>query len=252
MDELIRAMTEAGYQSFMIQRSKKLVAELERRDVHGTDKFVRKLLGRTDDRQEYLDIFVEGQFAVVLARNGFSQIHIECSRSGPDLRANYNRQTVYFEVTRRRPNEEDNWEQSVASFAATDSAQAIISKIEGKLGQLLRGERNIVVYWSSTVRVGHPELQDAFSYVQQAIDADPRLYHKLSGILFTAGGGVNLSTLEQFYLFRNNKASEPLGIRLATKLKSLHEEDLKKLERQRKALLERVQAIKQRDELLNN
>lgn len=244
MDELIRAMTAAGYQSFMIQRAKKLVAELERRDVYGTDKFVRKLLGRIDNRQEYLDILVEGRFAVVLARNGFSQIYIERSRSGPDLRANYNRQTVYFEVTRRRPNEEDSWWESAASFVATDSAQAIISKIQSKLGQFLSGAINIVVYWSSTVRVNRPELQDAFSYIQNEIDADTQRYQKLSGVLFTEDGGVDQSTLKQFYLFKNCEASKPIGVGLAKKLESLHSEKLKNLERQRNELFESIKPLK--------
>ena len=232
LGELCNEMVQAGYEDFDIRRVKELVTELQRGGVQGTDAFVRILLDRVANRQEYLDITKEGYFARILSRNGFSQIHIEYSDEGPDLKANYNGQTIYFEVTRRRPNEEDdNWEQSEASFVASDTAQDIISKIQGERSHFSYGEINIVVYWSSTVRVGAFDLKDAFDYIKQEIEADPERYQKLSAIVFTEDEGIDMSTLKQYYLFKNDKASRPLGIRLGKKLESLHTEDPEKLKR---------------------
>jgi hypothetical protein len=215
LEELTKSMARTGYKAFEIRRVKELVDALQRNGVKGIHKFVQLLIARVRSRQEYLDICVEGRFAVILGRNGFSQIHMKSSQQGFDIKANYNRQTVYFEVTRRRPNEEDNWEKSTADFATSDSAQDIISKIQGELRQFADGETNVVVYWSSTIRVSDTELADAFTYIQQEIGADSQRYQKLSGILFT-DGGVNHSTLKQFYLFKNSKAAKPLGIRLTS------------------------------------
>jgi len=228
LGRLCGKMCQVGYETFDIERVEGLIDELQRRNVHGIDAFLRRLQERVNDRQDYLDISKEGRFAVILSRNGFSQIHIEYSRQGPDLKANYNRQTVYFEVTRKRPKEDEWAESSDFDAVESDRPENIISKIQEKLRQFSDEQRNVVVYWSSTISVMPLELQEAFTYIQQEIDTDSQRYQKLSGILFT-DEGIDLPTLKQFYLFKNDKASKPLGIRLARKLESLHEQGPKKL-----------------------
>ena len=237
LDKLCNKMARTGYANFDIRRVKELVEELQRSGVQGIDAFVCILSDRVANRQEYLDITKEGRFARILSRNGFSQIHIEYSSQGPDVKADYNRQTVYFEVTRVRPDEEDdNWEQSEARFVGSRSAENILKKIKGKLRQLLNGEINIVVYWSSTVQVQATDGRNAFLYIQQKIDDDPERYQKLSGVIFTEEEGIDMATQKQYYLFKNDKASRQLGTRLANKLKSLHTQDPKKLKRRYKHL----------------
>lgn len=244
MTRLCNKMARNGYKDFDIRRVKELVDELQRSGVQGIDVFVRILSERVANRQEYLDITKEGRFARTLSRNGFSQIHIEYSPQGPDIKADYNRQAIYFEVTRVRPDEEDdNWDKSEARFIESRSAENILQKIQDKLGQLLDGEVNIVVYWSSTVQVRHIDVRDALTYIKREIEADPERYRKLSGVLFTEEEGINMSTQKQYYLFENNKVSRPLGIRLARKLKSLHTEDPNVLQRRYKALGERFQQL---------
>lgn len=234
LDKLCNNMYKDGYEEFRIRRIRELVCELQKKDIQGIDRFIRKLSQRTSGKQDYMDIFIEGRFAVTLANNGFSQIDIECFGKGPDISANYNNQTLYFEVTRRRP-EKDEWAESFDINAEkSDSPQNIISKIQDKLVQLLDGELNIVVYWSSTSKVTHPELNGAFSYIQQEISGDPKRYDRLSGILFTEMEGIDLSTLKQFYLFTNHKASKLLGPRLTSKLESLHSRPVKELQRERR------------------
>lgn len=237
LDKLCNKMRQDGYEEFRTKRVRELVDELQQSGVHGIDRFIRKLSKRIPDKQDYMDIFVEGRFAVILSRNGFSQINLEYSHTGPDIRADYNRQALYFEVTRRRP-EADEWAESFDIDAAKpDSPQNIISKIRSKLRQLLNGKINIVVYWSSTIKVQHSELKDAFTYIKQEISSDPKLYDKLSGILFTEMEGISYSTLKQFYLLTNDKASKPLRIRLTRKLEALHSKPLKELQKQREDLL---------------
>jgi len=233
--ELCNKMRQAGYEEFKIERIKKLVDELQQHGVQCIDAFVRKLAERVTNEQGYFDILMEGRFALILARNKFSQIQIEYSSRGPDLKATYNKRTVYFEVTRRH-SEVDEWaKQSEDALPPPDNPENIISRIQGKMSQLRGGEVNILVFWSDTVAVLESEMGEALKYIYQEINCNPGVYGKLSGVLFTTGG-VNAANLKQFYLFMNDKASKPLPIRLARKLKSLCEEDRGRLQRKFDAL----------------
>jgi hypothetical protein len=233
ISNLCEKMTQAGYETFRIDRLNELVDALHGSGVKTMSNFRRKLSERVANKQDYMDIFVEGQFAVTLAKNGFSEIMLECRDEGPDIEAIYNHQTICFEVTRRRY-EENEWAESFEpNHVKPDSSQRIVSKIQDKLKQFRDGEINIVVFWSSTMRVMSGEITSAFSDIQHDIDADYKLYRKLSGILFTEMEGYNISSLKQYYLCKNNKASKPLGSRLAKKLESLHS-DLKEMQRHRR------------------
>lgn len=233
--KLCSKMRRVGYEEFKIERVKKLVDELQQHGVQGIDTFVRKLTERVINKQEYFDILMEGRFALILARNGFSQIQIEYSGEGPDLKAHYNRRTVYFEVTRRH-SEVDEWaEQPDGAFPSRDDPAKTIGRIQGKMRQLRGGEVNILVFWSDTVAVLESDMEEAFKYICQEINCNPGVYGKLSGVLFTTGG-VNTANLKQFYLFTNDKASEPLPIRLARKLESLCEGNRARLQRKFDAL----------------
>lgn len=233
ISNLCEKMTQAGYETFRIDRLKELVDELHKGGVKATGAFTKKLSDTIPNKQDYMDIFVEGQFAVTLAKNGFAEIMLECRDEGPDIEANYNHQTICFEVTRRRY-EEDEWAESFEpNHVKPDSSQRIVSKIQDKLKQLQDGEINIVVFWSSTMKVTAGEISTAFSDIQHEIDADPKLYRKLSGILFTEMEGYDIPSLKQYYLFKNNKTLKPIGIRLAKKLEYLHS-NLKEMQRHRR------------------
>lgn len=227
--ELCNKMRQAGYEEFKIERVKKLADELQQHGVQGIDAFVRILAERVTNEQGYSDILKEGRFALILARNKFSQIQIEYSSRGPDLKANYNRRAVYFEVTRRH-SEVDEWaEQSEDALPPPDNPEAIIGRIQRKIRQLISGEINIIVFWSDTVAVLELEMEEAVKCIRQEINCNPGVYGKLSGVLFTTGG-VDVARLKQFYLLTNNKASKRLPIRLARKLEFLCEEDRGRLQ----------------------
>lgn len=230
-------MEELGYNNHMIGLAKERVNELQQRGVVGIGKFVQKLTDRVNDTEAYLDILMEGRFAIILSRNNFSKIQIEYADSGPDLKAVWNRNTVYFEVTRRHPKEEDKLLQSedAITLSAT-KVEIVIERIKEKLEQLESGEMNVVVYWSGTATTSLFDMRNAFNYIQQENNQTPKTYGKLGGILFTEDGAFiydgTTPTPKQFYLFRNDNALRPLGTRLANKLESLHEEDLKKLQKE--------------------
>ncbi len=181
-------------------------------------------------------MLMEGRFAATLAHNNFSGIEVEYCSNGPDIKATWNRNTVYFEVTRKR-SLEDEWADEREPFirsavASQDSIKNIISKIEAKLKQLKNAEINIVVLCSSTIAVDEHDIREAFKLIEKT----PKEYKKLSGILFTNDYGVDTATLKQFYLFKNDKASKPLGLRLTKKLESLLEQNRKKLQRENEEL----------------
>lgn len=234
LQRLIERIKKANYKDCDKEHMARLVEErineLQQRDVHCVDRFLQKLLDRVDDKDAYLDILMEGRFAIILARNGFKEIHIEYCSEGPDIKAEYNGQTIYFEVTRRHADEDEWAGQNGVGWASSDRVENIIARIREKLRQLQSGKINIVVLWSDTVALGKHEVKEAFDYIIQE-DQETRAYKKLSGVLFT-NGGVDSATLKQGDLFENDKASKPLGPHLAQKLKSLHERNPKQLKRE--------------------
>jgi hypothetical protein len=222
---------------YMSQLAEERVNELQQSGVNCVDRFVQKLLN-TNGKEEYLDILMEGRFAIILARNKFSDIEIEYCHQGPDLKTRWNRKTVYFEVTRKRPSEDDEWASlrgdGVYSVKRA-KCEDVIGKIQSKLRQLKGSETNIIVLWSNTPGWSNSILGEAHQYIKQEICHDRNRYTNLSAILFTTGG-VDGATLKQFYLFENDKASKLLGSRFTKKLNSLHEQDLKQLQRDQKEL----------------
>jgi len=216
----------------MITRLEELVCELQQRGVGSIDRFLNRLSGRLSSEKGYLDILKEGRFAKILARNGFKEIEIEYCKEGPDIKAKYNKRTIYFEIARKRENEREQklQERGEAGFFLPYRTDNIISAIQEKLKQLQSGELNIVVLWSDTVRLGLLEIKEAIKYIQREIKAEPEKYKELSGVLFT--DGTDTATLKQFHLFKNDKASKQLPDRLIKKLGKLLEEDPGTLQRE--------------------
>jgi len=251
LQRLIEGIRKADYKDcdkeYMARLAEERINELQTRGVYDIDKFVRILTDRVNDKEDYLDILMEGRFAVILARNNFSHIHIEYADGCPDLKANWNKYTVYFEVTRKRPSEDDkrfSHPGAGAYWAEHAESEDIIGKIQGKMRQLQSGEVNIVVLWSDAIAWHHSALEKAFGYIKQEICDDQTRYKDLSAILFTKGGGVSSGRLKPFYLFKNDKASKPLGTRLARKLESLHERNPKQLQREFEELAAALKRIR--------
>lgn len=247
--ELIKRMKELNWECFAVERIRKQVNELRRKGVHGVDRFVQKLLYSVDNEEAYRDIEKEGRFAIILARNRFSGVTFikeDIKHKSPDLKATWNKNTVYFEVTRKRPIENE-WvkEQEDTRFPSGDP-EDIISKIQGKIGQLINGKINILVFWSGTLTVDKSEMEEAFEYIQQEIAQDASVYKKLSGILFFAEGGFSVPTMKQCYLFKNEKALKPVVPRLARKLDCLNELSPKQIKREREG---RTAIFKRKKEL---
>ena len=234
LQKLAEKIKGLGYPEHWARLTVECVDELQEKGVLAVDRLVQRLERCTkgNDEREYWEVLMQGRFAVTLAHNNFSGIEVEYCSNGPDIKATWNRNTVYFEVTRNR-SLEDEWADQREPFvrsivASQDSIEHIIIKVKAKLKQLKDAEINIVVFCSSTIEVDEHDIGEAFKLIEK----DPKEYEKLSGILFTNDWGVNTSTLKQFYLFKNDKASKPLGIRLAKKLESLHEQDIKQLQRE--------------------
>jgi hypothetical protein len=229
-------MHQAGYQDFKITRLEDLVKELSQNGVRGIDKFLKILSQRlSNDEEEYFDILREGRFARILARNGFKQIEIEYANKGPDVKAHYNSRTLYFEITRKRENKEDeeiHKSKDGVGWISPYRLENILSTIRDKLRQLVDGQLNVVVIWGDTVSLNNRDFEETIKWIQQEIDTAPQVYRRMSGILFTAGGvSYSYGTPKQFHLFSNDKADARLPNRLANKLQSMTEEDPRKLQK---------------------
>jgi len=236
LQKLIERMQELRYKDFKVVRARKLVNELQRKGVRGIDKFLRKLLDSVNNKEGYSDICKEGRFAIILARNGFSEIIFikeEKKHRLPDVKANCNRNTVYFEITRKRSKVDEWAEQPEDVELPSGKPEDIISIIQRKMGQLISGKMNILVFWSSTLAVLHLDMAEAFKCIQQEINQNPGTYEKLSGVVFTEDEGFSIPTMKQYYLFKNENASKPIGPHLAKKLKSLNALSPKQLKKKR-------------------
>lgn len=246
LNKLCDKMRQAGYEEFKINRVIKLVSELQKRAVGGIDKFLKILSQRLSRENEFFDILREGRFAQILVRNGFKRVAIEYSQKGPDVKATYNRRTVYFEITRKRENEEDraiHQSKEGVGWISPYRLENILGTIQDKLRQLEDGELNIVVIWGDTITLSRHEIEEAIDYIQQEIKVDPNRYSKLSGVLFTSGRYYDTKTnrIKQFNLFRNDKAQKQLPSRLANKLERMTDEDNKNLLRDHEDLAARIQ-----------
>lgn len=242
LDGLFKKMSKAGYNDYMISQAIELTNELQQRGVQGLGRFVRKLsdnLGNKDNSEDfyesYLDIRKEGRFAQILVRNGFKKVEIEYTKKGPDVKTRYNRRTIYFEITRKRENEEDeaiHQSKDGVGWISPYRLENILSTIQGKLKQLKDGELNIVVIWSDTMSFGTRGFEEAVKFIQQEIDTATGAYRRMSGILFTSGVSYSYGTPKQFHLFNNDTADARLPKRLVNKLQSMTEEDPRKLKRE--------------------
>jgi hypothetical protein len=231
LQKLIRKMRSAGHVEALVQFTEKVVSQLLARGVRGIDCFLKKLEDRLGCQEEFIDILKEGRLGIILARNNFSQIHIEYAKKGPDLKAVWNRNELYFAVTRRRPREDDRMIQEKAAFVGQDRPDNIIGKIQDEIEQLQIGEVNIIVLWSDTINLDLDTVQKAFKYIKQEIISAPRKYQDLSAVLFTEVGGV------RFFLFKNDKASKPVRTPLARKLQSLSEKTPQEMQKQYEEML---------------
>jgi hypothetical protein len=243
-EKLVNIMKELGYNDHMIRLATERIGELQRNGVKGLEIFVQKLIYRLSDKEAYLDILMEGRFAVILARNNFSNIYIEYNSEGPDLKANWNGNTIYFEVTRKHPKEDEWVKNTEVRVIRPVPINTTVAKITCKISQLAADEINIVVFWSDTIELGIHEFEKAYNKLEYKINASPEEFKNLSGVLFTDGGGVNTTTLNQFYFFKNDYAFKKIGIRLAQKLESLHERDVKIVQKEMEELSKAMQRLK--------
>ena len=75
LQRLIEGIKKADYKDcdkeHIARLAEERINELQERGVYCVDRFVQKLLDRIGDKEEYLDILMEGRFAIILARNNF-------------------------------------------------------------------------------------------------------------------------------------------------------------------------------------
>ena len=241
LNQLVSKMTPPVYNDVNIQRLYEVIEDIVKYNIQGIDPFLRRLLRAVVVKEEWVDIRREGRFAVVLAKNGFSPVYLEISLSGPDIKAVYDGVAIYFEITRRRA-ATDEWkteQPDALNNIEPDSAENTTSRIFGKVRQLQPDEANIVVLWSDTIGLNHLEMQEAFQYIQQEIENTPDGYRILSAVLFTTGG-VNTSTLKQFYLYQNVNAAKPLPAAIIQKLETMTERDLAELQKEHDELAKSI------------
>lgn len=229
VQSLIKRIKSADWKDcdkdYMARLAEERIGRLQQSGVYCVDRFVQKLAKSVGDKEQYLDILMEGRFAIILARNGFKEIYIAYCSQGPDIKAEYNRQTIYFEVTRRHAAEDEWTGEFGAAGLSPERPEDVVDKIRHKLGQLEDGKVNIVVLASDRANLGKRDVEGAA--ILQELCNHSR-FGDLSGVLFTESGGGKATS---FCLFKNDRALRQIGTRLHKKLKSLSEVDSKELQK---------------------
>ena len=161
--QLTARITSLGYQNSTIELTKEVLTKLKRKKIL-VENFLQKLFSRANSNTEedYLDILMQGRIVLILIKNNFPNIQIEYSLKGPDIVSNYYGENIYFEVTRKRPNEDDErFQQPGVHVISPPKTENTIEKIQEKLPQLKSGEINIVVLCSETVKLGLSDVEEA-------------------------------------------------------------------------------------------
>lgn len=201
------------------RRQKELAEELRKGNAVGVDNWTRKLShAQLADQEDYLDLLAEGRFAVMLLRKGFVGIDMEPSDKGPDLKAELDKFTVFFEIKRRRPRKEDRQLLTSSGPFSPERPESINGIISDKLGQLCDDEPNVLVIWSDTFVLGIPEIEEAFKYIKQ--ENSPGKYRNLSAMALVEDSRVDLDIPDTCELVPNDKAARPLPPSVIQKLQS--------------------------------
>jgi len=161
----------------------------------------------------------------MLIQGGFSNVQIEPFDKGPDIKASCDGCILYFEVTRRRPTEADYIIEKTKGpwWVSPEKDDTVIGKIRDELSQLINGEKNIIVVWSNTIKLGKPEVQQAFKSINEEIENNKEAFHKLSGVLLVQDEKIDLTMPEEIYFSPNNYASNQLPCWLINKLECILE-----------------------------
>lgn len=223
---LVARMKYYGYSEEEIFSAILLLQDLDQGNIKNLDGFYNILMERLENKEQYLDIWIEGKTALTLAFNNFNVTYNPLG-NGPDLLAEDFGHQLYVEVKRYR----EDWltrrklEEATEKGTKYGRGQRDVEKLIGdvlkKTSQLPRGEIDIVFIRSDNITIEEVDFKLAMHDFDEMVRSNP-VYRRISGILFDSGW-VNIRTGQRFYLHLNPQAEKPLSLVLAERLRNLEE-----------------------------
>ena len=162
-------------------RAQRLIVQLHEAGVANVDEWSKDLEKRYDYYVDFGELYLEGQYALALRKNGLGvQLKPYGTAGGPDLQVSTRGLPFDIEVSHFRKDEPLEKQMSGQIVRMPDKTQNLWSKIGDKMGQL-REDRNGVILLRSD-NIGIDDIE--FSKVAEEI-ACSGLEDKLCAIVFS-------------------------------------------------------------------
>ena len=225
--KLIPSMKTHHYTIEEISKVGSLLDELKRRDVNNLERFEAKLNLYIPQREQFWDIRLEGNTALILALNEFEVTFYPCGPRGVDLEVLWQGYRLFIEVSRFREDydtraklekgdEIDGLELLVPYGRGEKDVEAFHSKILDEAAQLPGDGIGLVILRSDNCRIEDIEYEQAVRYLEEQVLQNDTL-ERLSGVLFDRGV-VLFSSGKRSYLWRNPRAGRRIDDKLCKRL----------------------------------
>ncbi|MBL7075555.1 hypothetical protein ISS37_10000 [candidate division KSB1 bacterium] len=171
---------------------RQLTEQLEGLEVNNLHLFQKKLRANVGDSLQFEDLFFEGKFAVGLMRQieGIRKLtfYPTVKTKGPDYQLDFENEYIYIEFTRLRTDEElyndlfFKQNRTVLSEIPYGFKE-IWTKLKTKTEQLIEGETNVVVLYSTHDARSDSDFQHVVNNCLED-ETNHQLLENLSAILF--------------------------------------------------------------------
>ena len=164
-------------------RAQRLIAELRKAGVANVDDWSKDLKKRYDHYVEFGELYLEGQYALALQKNGMRvRMKPYGNEGGPDLQVSTRDLLFDIEISHFRKDEGLEGRMSDRIAEMPDKTQNLWSKIEDKTRQLREDKHGIILLRSDNIGIDDME----FWRIAEKVACNG-LEEKLCAIVFSDG-----------------------------------------------------------------
>lgn len=192
-----------------------LANDLDGCGVRNIPAWLRELKPRLSDKEQYLDVWAQGWFALVLAHNRYVATMNPLGNSGPDLLVQVQGHDMYVEVRRfvadydERRRLEKTEGIMVRYGDLSKDVGRVLDAIQHKSRQgqdIPTSASYVVAIRSDKESIEEVEFQCAVQEMEQEAAAGGGQYSAIGSVLFYHGY-VNVTTGKRWYVWRNPNAA---------------------------------------------
>jgi hypothetical protein len=191
-----------------------LVEKLKQEGVSGINLWAKDMRRALGDEEGFGDFYLEGHYALKLARHKLEVEFRPFGKKGPDLRVSQSGNwSILIEVTRFRPDKsiekalyEAGQRGKLVEYPITTSQ--IYDRILREYPQLIKNAFNIIILHSDHVAKEEIDFKTAISYISEEILRDNTRHTKVSAIILCCRWRDPDWT--RCYVFHNQHATRPI------------------------------------------